>query len=467
MRERTLCGRRSGSLGWWVVPVLFLLAGSSWAGAPVGTLCCTVREPIPWGQLAFTPGGELLLPVAHVVTLSEEELRQERERRQKWLERPIEEQVDELVRREPGEDERIYRFRRWIAKRYLEGIRKDPEAALPEKVQRVREVELRVLRPTSSGLEAVARLSLWQGDVDVSTEVSHFGGQTLTKRLINVWAGAVVGERWIAAWARVYAARQGWSYTDVALLLDGRDPKRWRPLGAVHPLLWTAPERLLVIVQREGHPTLAELELDAEGKVRQERLLDRAPSHRLTATPIPGTRKVLLKQGFVAYLLDLETGKVGRQLQTLQAGQAEIKVPLWTPVLAHAGSLWVVDRLQSRFYQIASKNGALHVVSSLKLPRRTGEDFWGGPLVPVGEGFMVVREKQLRRRLSQKATSGTTTGWFGLWWVKPADPRSLRPLSLPDIKIDAETQPAAVSPDGRWLALRVDENTVQVWKLGD
>jgi hypothetical protein len=464
--EKMLNKERICRFRWLAVLMSLLFPYFAVSQVQVGTLRYTIQEPIPWGQIAFTKRGYLLVPVAQTVKLSEEEIRAEQERRRKWLEKPTEEQVDELVKREPGEDERAYRLRRWIAEKFLEGLKANPDAAIPREPQRVRRIELRVLHPTSLRLEEIARIPLWEGDVDDSTQVSYFEGHTLTKSMTNIWAGALVGEHWIAAWARVHYPRGKQPRQDIALILDANDPKRFSLLGEMHPLCWTGINRLLVMLNKNGRPTLAELELDADGKVQQERVLALAPEQRLSAVPVPNTKRILLKSGFVAYWLDLETGKVSKQQTSIRVGREEIKVPSWTNPLVHGDALWMADWLKSRLYKIASSGGNdLQVVASWSLPYKMGEDFWDGAVVAVGETLILARARQLRRSLGPRASSSTTTGWFSLWLFEPKS-GSLQLLNLPDIRIDAETRPAAVSPDGHWLALRVDENRLQIWMLG-
>lgn len=444
---------------------LFLLPMilASLAKATDFKLHSTLKKPIPWGQIAFTRQGYLLLPVAQVVSLSEEELRRERERRRRWLDRPTEEQVNELVQREPGEDERSYRLRRSLAELYLRWLKANPQVAMPKEIKRARKVELLVVKPSLSGLDEVARIPLWEGDIDVVGQISHFGGRIFTKDMTNLWAGAIVGKRWIAAWARIFYPRQRY---DVTILVNAQDFKQWSLLGEMHPLCWIDEKRLLVSMDKGGKPTLVELRLGEGGKVQEERLLAPSPSSRLSATVVPETNQVLIKRAFVFHSLDLETGSITKAQQGFKVSGQEIKIPMWTNFLIHDGHLWVVDRIRSRLYSLVpSQKASLRIIASWSLPRKMGEDFWDGPLLALDSGLVLVRERQFRRSLGRRATSGTSTGWGSLWLFDPKTSHTPQPLPLPDIRIESETQPAALSPDGLWLALRVDEQTLQVWMV--
>lgn len=90
--------------------------------------------------------------------------------------RPTEEIVDEFVRRQPGEPENVYQFRRWIAQTYVKHVKANPEAFLAAGQEYVAEMGLRVLRLTAGGIHELRHVPVWGGLVPVQSMVSSFGG---------------------------------------------------------------------------------------------------------------------------------------------------------------------------------------------------------------------------------------------------------------------------------------------------
>lgn len=172
--------------------------------------CCDYSGTFAWAELAFVGPNTLLVPQVELRTLSPEEVEKERERRRAWLKRPKEELVDELVQRQPDEPENVYRFRRWVAERYVEWVQANPDAALRIDPRRARAIRLVALEVKNTTLQPVSSIMLWEGDAPVQKQISRWGGMTLEKDLVNLRGGAVLGPRFVAAWAQAHPLPPPW-----------------------------------------------------------------------------------------------------------------------------------------------------------------------------------------------------------------------------------------------------------------
>jgi hypothetical protein len=426
------------------------------AAQPAPALCCTLSGTFPWGDLAFAGPATLLVPQAEIRTLSPEEVERERERRRAWLQRPREEVLGELVQRAPGEPENVYQFRRWLAERYLDWMRANPEAALRVDPRRARALSLAALEVSQSGLRSISTVTLWEGDVQVSKQVTSWGGTTIETDLVNLRAGAVPGPRYVAAWAHAAPHRP------VAALLDREGRSLVAGLGQLRPLVWLAEDTLLALEPADNATELVLLTVDSQGRVQQRRSAGRSPAHLSggAAERVPDAPWAVVSEPLRGvWAVDLTTG----QVQPVRDRQGELQPHAAVPV-AWDRRVWVLT-LSNRFWLLglgAARTG-VEVSERLELPHTPGQDPWEGPLAAGPDGLVVARDVMLRRVVGRGVTSGTSSGSVSLWWLARGS-QTPRPLDL-QIRYRSPSRPVAVSPDGRWLAAQVTEREVRLWRL--
>ncbi|GIX30630.1 MAG: hypothetical protein KatS3mg124_1102 [Porticoccaceae bacterium] len=268
------------------VVVIAALAIGGLASAQASEPCCAIAGPIAWGEVAFLAEDVLAVPTAEVVEADAAQRAEEAARRREWLSRPRKERLDELVERDPDEGEAMYRFRRWVAERYLEFLDRSPA---PEGgTRRLTGLGVALFRLRDGGIEPMARIPLWRGDVPVHSQISHhggLGGASWTLEMVNAWAGAHPGPRWTVLWAW---PDRGYGGEPLAALLRAVDPPEPEFLGAFLPLDWQDADSLIALGRRDGAWWLLRVRLDSAGTLLAEERLARAPSPSVTVTVVPG-----------------------------------------------------------------------------------------------------------------------------------------------------------------------------------
>ncbi|GBD30317.1 hypothetical protein HRbin32_01420 [bacterium HR32] len=388
--------------------------------------------------------------------MSPEEVERERERRRAWLQRPTDEVLDELVQRTPGEPDNVYRFRRWLAERFLDWLRTNPDAALRADPRRARALWVEAVDVSEAGLRPAGRVTVWEGDVTVSKQVSAWGGVTRETDMTNLRAGALPGTQQVAAWAWAHP------HGPVAALLD-REGKRFiSSLGELRPLVWSSPDTLLALTAREGRAELVLLTVDAQGRITRRQSLGPSPASATLASAerLPDSPWAVLVQPLRGvWAVDLAGGKV----LPVHDREGELRPREAVPV-AWDGRVWVLS-LTNRFWLagLRSTDSGVQVSERVQLPHNPGEDLWLGPVAAGPDGLILAREVMLRRSVGRGATAGTSSGRVSLWWLGKG--RSVpEPLNL-EVPYRFSERPVAVSPDGRWLAARTSHQEVRLWRL--
>lgn len=419
-----------------------------------------IPGPVASGEPAFVDEELPLVPVAGVVEVDEATLARERERRRAWLARPAWEIVDELMRRDPGEGEAMDRFRRWLADRYVESLKAHPEAAAMPDPRRLVSLGLRAVRIRDSGIETVAEIPLWQGDLPVRQQVGRHGGASWTVDLTNAWAGALPGPHRVAVWAWPDRA----AGEPVAVLLDPRALDAPRPLADVLPLAWLDSSTLVALARREGGWALVRLGLDDEGRLRDERVIARPPSLHIATALLPGARSAVLARGFELFRLDLADGRIapldvdGRTLRTTTCG--------WPTVAA--GRIWLAEGpVGRRLLALVPAGAGFHVATALPLPWGMGEPAWCSPLAARGPLLVLGRRRQHVRELGRGARGAAGLPWLDLFVLDVSRGGMPLPLELPPVEHQWASRPVAISPDGRWLAVRIGADELRVVRLAD
>lgn len=435
--------------------------------------------PVPWGDLYFLDAEHLLVPYAEIRRPTPRELAEERARRKQWLKRPTKEIVDELVQKTPGEPDNVYTFRRWMAERYVEYVKANPDAALKADQKYVRETGLRVFR-MSGGVEEMRRIPVWRGRAGVQNTTTSLGGLgpqavSWTTPMVNLQVGVVAGSRYVAAWSwpGLSGRPEDRGMPLAAVLLDRASLRILSPLKDMRPVIWVEPERLLVLHRQEGkwRPALLDIRTTPDGVafhiVRRYAGpgFGRPASISTLSTPVllpPAAgdkpRFLLFRHGRKAAWLDL----VGDRWETLGQGvnltpyggiyllgpRAWLaSVPYWADAIRDAGGKVVIDRHEKLPYEPLVQ--------------------WEGPVAVIRDGLVWGRDPGARRDLGHGARSSTSSNRLALYLFRPQR-RTLSRLSLPIIPARPPVgngHLVAVSPDGRWLAARVSVEEVRLRRL--
>lgn len=440
-------------------------------------------EPVPWGDLHFVDQDTLLVPYARIRTPTTEELAAERARREAWLARPTGEIVDELVKREPGEPEGLYRFRRWMARAYVEFVKANPGRALEAGVRHATETGVRIVDVTPEGLILRGRLPVWQGFARVQDQVSSLGGLGAgaiqrTTDMVNLQVGVVAGERWIALWSWPERGSRDGPRGPSAVLVDRGSLQPVGPAGELRPVIWTGPDRLLALVPRGDRRVAALVDVEPGSDGVDTRVVREFPEPVFGSgsgptfpvlLPAPGggaARFLLFGHRLDATWLDLETGRFG---------QVRSEVTPWNPWMAAlsgirlAGGRAFFTGLSNRWQVVAVRDaGGRIVVDGLhELP--AAEGFWGGPVAAVGDALLLLRDPGIWRAQGRGVRSGGSSGTAELWRFDPAT-GGLRPLDLPPLPFrvtEGHGALVAVAPGESWLAARVSDDTVELRPLPD
>ena len=430
----------------------------------------TVHAPIAWGSVAFTPQGQLLFPVAVIEQLSEEEIRQEREKRKAWLNRPIDEQVDELVSPHPGESEKIYEFRRWIAKRYIEWAKTNPEAVLKGSFKRVRAIEIKQLDPETG--RTISRYKLWQGNIPVSNQISYLGGLGSGKKQViprsNIKSGILPGKKWFAAWAWVDEPHS----PPITILID---PNRASEapvsiLPGYKPLSWLSDRQMLAIkypdIDQKGHGgdkrlVLVKITLDQAGQPISTDIIVSRKKY-FSAAIVPGKpNPVLVYLSWVLGVLNLQTGTI----KPLRLHGKKMNMPACGQVTVWQGHIWIPEKpLGQRLLALDVQEGKFRIAKQISLPYQFREGPWCGALAAFKDGLILGRDLLIRRSLNKHASSAHRSGKVALYIYRPGG--GLQKLELPPVLQPGTTgiRPIAISPDNRWLAARTGVNTLTIFK---
>lgn len=460
-------------------PVTFLLAGNSVGAVPHARI---EDMPVPWGDLYFLDSEHLLVPYAEIRAPTPEELAQERARRQEWLKRPTEEIVDELVQKTPGEPENVYKFRRWLAERFVEYVKANPDMALKADQKYVHETGLRVFRPCSGGIEEIQRIPVWRGRASVQNTMTSLGGPgpqaiSWTTPMANLQVGVVAGSRYVAAWSwpGLSSRPEDRGTPLAAVLLDRASLRVLAPLEDMRPVIWVGPERLLVLHHFEGkwHPALLDVLTTPEGVAFQ---IARRYTGLTFAKPAPLTmdapvllpppagdqpRFLLFRHRLKAAWLDLEDDR----FETLDEGT----ITPYGRFELLGSRVWMV-LLSNAWWAVGIRDSGERVIVDQrhKLPFESGR-MWEGPVAAVRDGLLWGPDPGIQRELGRNARSGSSSNQLALYWFHPQT-QTLRRLPLPTIPARPPVgngHLVAVSPDNRWLAVRVSEEEVRIWSIVD
>lgn len=474
--------RCGGPLGYFLVALVVAVVATVGAHRAGAGPLRVAGEPVPWGDLHFVDTDTLLVPYATIRTPGPDELAAERARREAWLARPTEEIVDELVKPQPGEPEGLHRFRRWIARAYIDAVKTDPQRALEAGVRYVTETGVRVVDLSAGGLAERARIPVWRGLVRVQDRVSSLGGlgagaSEHVTPMVNLQVGVVAGSRYLVLWSWPGKGSPERERSGPLTVLVERDGLTViGPLGAVRPVVWVDGERLFALVSDGDRwvPALLAIERRAGGLgTRVLRIFDR-PSFGdvwgpafpvlLPAAAQAEARLLVYRDRLRLGWLDLVTGESGRLERTRTA--SPLTLPAGAGVVELSGRAWLVA-LAGRWQLLAVRDGGGRPVldRARELP---SDGFWCGPLAATAEALLLCRDPGIRRALGRGVEAAGGSGLVELWFLRPVSGR-LRRLDLPPVPFDVPREGrgavVAVSPDGRWLAARASEREVRIRPL--
>jgi hypothetical protein len=439
-------------------------------------------EPVPRGDLHFVDEDTLLVPYARIRTPKTEELAAERARREGWLARPTDVIVDELVKREPGEPEGLYRFRRWMARAYVEFVKANAGHALEAGVRYATETGVRIVDVTPGGLTVRGRVPVWQGLAEVQTQISGLGGLGAgaierTTEMVNLQVGVAAGERWIALWSWPERGSRDGPRGPSAVLDDRGSLQPVGPAGELRPVIWTGPDRLLALVPQGNRWVAALVDVEPGSDGVDTRVVREFPEPVFGAgfgpvfpvllpPPEGEARFVLFGHRLDAAWLDLGTGRSGR---------IRSDATPWNPWMAALSGIRLVGGrafftgLSNRWQVVAVRDvGGRIVVDGLHgLPAVGG--FWGGPIAAVGDALLLLGDPGIWREQGPGVRSGGSSGTAELWRFDPGT-GELQPLELPRIPFrvtEGNGALVAVAPGRSWRAARVSGDTVEVRRLPD
>lgn len=307
------------------------------------------------------------------------------------------------------------------------------------------------------------------------------GGPTRIVRDANLRVGVRVGPHWVVAWVPEHFPGAASSFLDPASL----EVLAVEPGFA--PLAWLGGGRLLGWRRNEcGMPRVGVYTLSAPGelhtlgraaggwKLRQTRpLYHGAPPLAAVIPPPPaqgpheraaGTKGAALTWAFTCdgarmHRLDLGSGARHPVAGVLAATSCPLR---WGPFLWFTAETGDGPRL----VDLEADGRDARLVRSRAFP---GGGFWFGP-VAVGAGRLVLMQDEGMRVPVGRGASWTGTSRRPRLWTLDPDTGEWRRLPVPPVPLDsgrlfAGARLAAVSPDGRWLALRRDAEVIELWPL--
>lgn len=247
------------------------------------------------------------------------------------------------------------------------------------------------------------------------------------------------------------------------------------PLEGMRSVIWVGPEQLLVLHHLEGkwHPALLDVRTTPDGVAFH---ILRRYTDPTFGKPAPLTidapvllpppagdkpRFLLFRHRLKAAWLDLETGR----FQTLDEGTIRpygrfelLGSRVWLALLSNAW--WAVG--------IRDAGGRIVVDQRYRLPYKPLV-MWEGPQAVIRDGLLWGQDPGIQRELEPNVRSGGSSNRLELYWFHPQT-QTLRRLPLPIIPARppiGNGHLVAVSPDNRWLAVRVSEEEVRIWSIVD
>ncbi|GIX30629.1 MAG: hypothetical protein KatS3mg124_1101 [Porticoccaceae bacterium] len=119
-----------------------------------------------------------------------------------------------------------------------------------------------------------------------------------------------------------------------------------------------------------------------------------------------------------------------------------------------------------RLLALGMKGNRLDLLEAQELPWSMGEPEWCSPLAAGPDGLLVLARRELHRRsLGGGASGAATTPWLSLYRHRLGAGASPQALGLPPVETQLGARPVALSPSGRWLAVRHDALAVRLWPL--
>jgi hypothetical protein len=468
--------RWSGLLIAWAIPVL-AMAGEAGDGP---------REVIPWGDMAFLDDHTLLAPYALVERATEGERKKAHEELERWRRAPVGEIVDELSRARGAKDMGSL-LARALTKIFVESVRENPARARRqiEAMRWVREMGLRVYDIEFGRLRRKGRIPVWRGRARVDDRLEVVPGQSERRvKLANLRVGVRAGSRHIVAWVRylpgaasVFLDRQTLEIEHVA---KGFAPLAW--IGDGKLLGWRRNDRgvpmigIYRLAESGGLHALALADMASPAGLMQIRpLYAGAPPLAATLAPEPlagpherdalrhagsgrfmPAPRALLCAGARIWLMDLRSGDrkaVGRDR-------------VWMGCPLSAGPfLWGAADMAGgpRLVRLEPEGDGLIVSGEWPFPR---EGFWFAPVAHAGGGLWLLRDAGVRGEAHGGGRSATTSRKGEIWrfdvdreqWTRVTTP----PIGLESGKLSEGARFIAVSPDGRWLAIREDETHIRL-----
>ena len=467
--------------------LILLLMTAPLAARAEGT-SAALREVVPWGDLVFLDEHRLIAPYAMVEGATAEERRKAGKALEHWQHAPVGEIVDELSRSGGGKDG----LSRALMRLFVEAVREHPGIAQRQiqGMRWVREMGLRILGIENGRLHERRRIPVWRGRARVDDRVEQVPGQHQVRvELANLRVGVRIGGRHVVAWVSRLPG-------SASVFLDRGTLQVEQIAKGFVPLAWTGEETLLgwrrndkgqpmiglysLVARGELH-ALALSSLASPGALAQVRpLYTGAPPlaavlvprpwrgiheqewRRHAGAPAGGAKQALLCSGFRAWLMDLRRGE-----RTLVGANR-----VWTSCAMPAGPfLWATADMAGGIHLIRLEptgEGTLRESAAWPLP---GEGFWFGPVGFDGSYLWLLRDPGVEAPArGGPAMSTTTSRRAEIWRVDPLDGRARRASRFGSIELDSGklqqgARLIAVSPDGGWVAVRVDGHHVALHSL--
>jgi len=436
-----------------------------------------IRGVTPWGDIVFLDDRTLIVPYAHTRELTPEELERERKKAYQFLNRPTEEIVDELVKPEQGEAHAINAFRRWLAERYIEYLKANPEAQRIEG-EYVEELGIRFFSISREGIREVKSIPLWQGLGRVQTNVYYIGGLGTGQRLelhrVNLHVGVRVGKDIISVWTS--HPEQPDNTTTVFLSKNTLEVLGYT--SGFIPLEWIDRENVFALKHSPNNKWIAGIykvlptsdKLLIPVKVLNVGLSPR-PSFTGEIVKIPANRTqsflAVIHNGKIS-LLDTTTEAISPlYLQDFFKGKRYLKASANSGLQTFNRRVWTVGLAGNWVVAgIGETTEGIKVDYVYELPK-TGEPpgHWGGPLATTSGYLILAFDPMLWREKEKGVYGGSSSHLVELWAFDPRTKYLSRIEGTGRIPYRRGYRVVATSPGGRLLAARTGDDEVKIWEL--